>query len=94
MRAAVMSASGVSLPKAAFRCSPWRRSSASDFLRAFVSKYRSNACASVMEGFRSGAASAVRVPARYGLACGGRSTTLAIIVVNSAGSTGFGTCML
>jgi hypothetical protein len=39
MRADVMSTSGVSAPNAAFRCSAWRRSSASDFLRAFVSKY-------------------------------------------------------
>jgi hypothetical protein len=35
----------------------WRRSSASDFFRAFVSKYFSNACASVIAGFGFGAAS-------------------------------------
>jgi hypothetical protein len=47
----------VSLPNATFRCSAWRRSSASDFFRAFVSKYFSNACASVIAGFGFGAAS-------------------------------------
>jgi hypothetical protein len=57
MRAAVMSPRFVSLPNAAFRGSAWRRSSASDFLRAFVSKYFSNACASVIDGFAGGAAS-------------------------------------
>lgn len=48
MRFAVMSASSVSPPNAAFRCSTMRRSAASDRLRAFAARQRSMAWANVM----------------------------------------------